>query len=140
MKKTVILLLFIILVGLPVLLTAQVTIAGKVTDKKNPLYGVSISIKDSYDGAVTDSSGKFSFKTFEKGEVTLVASSVGYKPFEQKIKLEGSKINLDIFLKEEITEMKAVVVTAGSFEASDRKRAGVVLNSIDIVTTASANA
>jgi len=36
--------------------------------------------------------------------------------------------------------MNAVVVTAGSFEASDKKRAGVVLNSIDIVTTASANA
>jgi outer membrane receptor for ferrienterochelin and colicin len=126
--------------SLPGLLTAQVTIAGKVTDKKNPLHGVSISIKDSYDGAVTDSSGRFSFKTSEKGEVTLVASSVGYKPFEQRIKLEGSKISLDIILKEEITEMKAVVVTAGSFEASDKKRAGVVLNSIDIVTTASANA
>ena len=140
MKKAVFPLLYSLLAGLPVFVTAQVTISGKVTDKKNPLPGISISIKDSYDGAITDSSGRFSFKTFEKGEVILVASSVGYKPFEQRIKLDGGKLTMDIVLREEITEMKAVVVTAGSFEASDKKRAGVVLNSIDIVTTASANA
>lgn len=120
---------------------AQVIIRGVVKDNKsNPLYGVSISLKDSYDGATTDSTGKFSFKTFEKGEQTLVASFVGYKSFEQKIKPESGTITLDIILKEEITELKAVTITAGTFEASDRKRAGVVLNSIDIVTTASANA
>ena len=81
-----------------------------------------------------------SFKTSEKGEHTLIVSSIGYKPLEQKITIEKTNQHLDFLLKEEITEMNAVVVTAGSFEASDKKRAGVVLNSIDIVTTASANA
>lgn len=119
---------------------AQTTITGKVTDKKNPLHGVSISLKGTYDGATTDSSGRFSFKTSEKGNLVLTASSVGYKPFEQNINVEGANLAIDIILKEEITELKAVVVTAGTFEASDRKRAAVVLNSIDIVTTASANA
>ncbi|MFT4022508.1 MAG: TonB-dependent receptor plug domain-containing protein [Flavihumibacter sp.] len=46
---------------------------------------------------------------------------------------------LDIKLKELASELKAVVVTAGSFEASDTKR-GTVLNSIDVATTAGANA
>ncbi len=118
---------------------AQVTIKGKVTDKKNPVFGVSIAIKDSYDGATTDSSGHFSFKTDEKGEVIIIATAIGYKPFEQKVTITNQPINLDIVLKEEITELKAVVVTAGTFEASDRKRAAAVLTSIDIVTTASAN-
>ena len=42
-------------------------------------------------------------------------------------------------MKEEVTELNAVVITAGTFEASDRKRAAAVLDPIDIVTTASAN-
>lgn len=119
---------------------SQTTVSGKVSDKKAPVVGVSLTLKDTYDGATTDSAGRFSFKTFEKGEYTFLATAVGYKPYEQKIKLEGGNLEIDILLKEEITELKAVVVTAGTFEASDKKRAGVVLNSIDIVTTASANA
>jgi hypothetical protein len=122
----------------PVVVFAQTTISGKVTDKKNPLQGVSISLKNTYDGATTDSLGRFSFKTFEKGEFILSASSVGYKIYEQKIKVEGGKLTIDIALKEDITELKAVVITAGTFEASDKKKT-TVLNPIDIVTTASAN-
>ena len=45
----------------------------------------------------------------------------------------------NIQLKEEISELTAVVISAGSFEASDRKRATAVLDPLDIVTTASAN-
>ena len=122
------------------LLIAQTTISGKVTDKKNPLPLVSIVLKDTYDGATTDSTGKFSFRTTEKGEFILTATSVGYKPFEQKITLDGKgSITIEIVLKEEITELSAVVISAGTFEASDRKRAAAVLDPIDIVTTASAN-
>jgi vitamin B12 transporter len=119
---------------------AQVTIKGIVKDNKSkPVPGVSISLKDSYDGATTDSSGRFSFKTSEKGEQILVASSIGYRPFEQRLKLEGGILTMDILLKEEVTELSAVVITAGTFEASDKKRATAVLDPIDIVTTASAN-
>jgi len=132
-------LFFILFLAITNLLSAQTTITGKVTDKKNPLIGVSITLKDTYDGATSDSSGKFSFKTSEKGEFILTATSVGYRHFEQTIKLEGKGIlTIDIVLKEEVTELSAVVLSAGTFEASDRKRAAAVLNPIDIVTTASA--
>lgn len=118
---------------------AQTIISGIVKDVKNkPVSGASLSIKDSYDGATTDSSGSFLFKTTEKGEQTLVASAIGYKGWEQKINLTETPAKIFITLKEEINEMKAVVITAGSFEASDKKRT-TVLNPIDIVTTASAN-
>jgi vitamin B12 transporter len=120
-------------------INAQVTISGKVADKKKPIAGVNIVLKDTYDGATTDSMGNFSFKTTEKGELTLTASYIGYKPFEQKIKIINEPITLQITLKEEITELNAVIVTAGTFEASDKKRAAAVLDPIDIVTTASAN-
>ena len=83
--------------------------------------------------------GNIHFKTTEKGEQLLVISSIGYKTFEQKIKLEQGTVTIDVSLKEEITELTAVVLSAGTFEASDRKRAAAVLDPIDIVTTASAN-
>ena len=118
---------------------AQVKVSGKITNhRNNPLPGISISIVDSYDGATSDSSGNFSFFTTEKGEQIFKTTSTGYKPFEQKIKIDSTPVILNISLKEEITELKAVVISAGTFEASDQKRA-TALNPIDIVTTASAN-
>jgi vitamin B12 transporter len=136
MRKISLLTAFLFLLNLT---NAQTIVAGIVKDNKTPIGGATIAIKDSYDGSTTDSTGKFSFKTTEKGEQTLVVSAIGYKTFEQKINLNGTAQNLAVVLKEEINEMRAVVITAGAFEASDRKRT-TVLNSIDIVTTASANA
>ena len=66
------------------------TIKGVIKDNKSkPWSGVSIAIKDSYDGGTSDSTGKYSFKTTEKGEQLLVISSIGYKMIEQTVKLEG---------------------------------------------------
>jgi hypothetical protein len=119
---------------------AQTSIKGVVKNPKGKgIYGVSVAIRDSYDGATTDSSGNFSFTTMEKGEQLLTASSVGFKPYEIAVKPEGETISLTINLKEEFTELDAVTISAGTFEASDRKRATAVLDPIDIVTTASAN-
>ncbi|MGN6248317.1 MAG: TonB-dependent receptor [Ginsengibacter sp.] len=116
----------------------QTKISGRITDTKNhPLEGVSITIEDSYDGATSDSTGNFSFVTSEKGTQTITATASGYKPFEEKIQIANSPVNLQVQLKELITELKAVVISAGTFEASDAKR-GTVLNPVDIVTTASA--
>lgn len=124
----------------PTFLLAQTIVSGTVRDTKGkPVAGASIAVKDSYDGATADSAGAFRFSTTEKGEHTLVVSALGYKGAEQKLTLGSSLQPLALVLKEEVNEMKAVVITAGTFEASDKKRT-TVLNSIDIVTTASANA
>ncbi|WP_082886609.1 TonB-dependent receptor [Flavisolibacter tropicus] len=121
-------------------LLAQTTLTGIVKDaKQNAIPGASISLKETYDGATSDSTGRFSFKSTEKGEQVLVVTAIGYKPFEQKLLLQGSNQQVTITLKEDVTELKAVVISAGAFEASDRKKT-TVLNPIDIVTTASANA
>ena len=118
---------------------SQVRVTGKITDTKNkPLAGVSISLKNTYDGATTDSSGTYSFLTTEKGEQAIAISIIGYAAAEEKILLKGTAITFNIALKELVTELKAVVISAGSFEASDKNK-GAVLNAIDIVTTPSAN-
>lgn len=120
---------------------AQSKISGNIKDKKGkPVPSASITLKDTYDGATSDSSGNFSFTSTEKGTFVLVTTAVGYKPGEQSIQLSGTTdIKLNIILKEEVSELKAVVITAGSFEAGDKKRV-TVLNSIDVATTAGADA
>jgi vitamin B12 transporter len=129
--------LVILILGLSV--QAQVKVAGRVTDGKGkPVGGVSIALKDSYDGATSDSLGIFSFVTTEKGKKTFEASIIGFKPFEQEINIENSPITLNITMKELVTELKAVVISAGSFVASDKNK-GAVLSALDIVTTPSAN-
>ena len=46
---------------------SQTIIQGKLKDNKGkPIPGASISIKDSYDGTVADSSGNYKFSTTEK--------------------------------------------------------------------------
>src|ERR1700693_5654918 len=87
---------------------AQVKISGKITDNHNTaLPGISVGIQNSYDGATSDSSGNYSFTTSEKGAQILRASSTGYKSFEQNININGASLNINICLKEEITELKA---------------------------------
>ncbi len=120
--------------------SGQVTVSGKVTDHKGrPVAGASISLKDTYDGATSDSSGLFRFKTTEKGELTLTVTNIGYNSFEQKISLDKEPVALNVVLKEQLNELKAVTITAGSFSAGDSKR-GAVLSSIDVATTAGSNA
>jgi vitamin B12 transporter len=121
-------------------LPAQTLISGTIKDSKgHPLRGASIAIKNSYDGAVSDSTGRFAFKTTERGPDTLVATNIGYNPFEQPVNLNGTSIVLNISIKQQLDELKAVTITAGSFSAGDAKR-GAVLSSLDVATTAGSNA
>lgn len=121
-------------------LTAQVKIQGQIKDNRNrPIQGVSISIKDSYDGATTDSMGHFSFRTTETGQHIITATSIGYNAVEQPIAIGKEEININLSMKEKLDELKAVMVTAGSFAAGDSKRAAV-LSSLDVATTAGSNA
>ncbi len=120
---------------------SQVKISGIVKDNRGkPVPNASVTLKNTYDGTTADSSGNYSFTTTEKGSYQLEATALGYKTIVQPITLDKENINLSFSLKEEMNELTAVVVTAGSFEAGDKKRAATVLSSIDIVTTAGSNA
>lgn len=114
---------------------AQTKISGKITDEnKQPLPGANIYIKNSYDGVSSEANGNFSFTTDEKGDAVLAVSFVGYQTYTQKLILDGKDKYLEIILKEESTELGTVVISAGSFEASDENKA-VILRPLDILTT-----
>lgn len=121
-------------------ISAQTLIRGTVKDARGKaVTAASIGIKGSYDGATADSSGTWAFKTVDTGEQVLEISAIGYATEQRALKLNGTPLNLDIVLKEDPSLLDVVTITAGTFEASDTKRS-TVLNSLDIVTTASANA
>jgi len=131
--------LFLFLFIIDVSAFCQFTISGKVKDTKGkPVAGASVSLKNSYDGATADSTGAFHFKTSEKGEQLIEVTNIGYNSFEQKIILDKNII-IDAVLKEQLNELKAVTITAGSFSAGDKTR-GAVLSSLDVATTAGSNA
>ena len=133
-------LLFLIILVSSATLSAQTLLTGKVTDKKgHVLPGANVLLKGTYDGATTDTLGKFEFRTFEKDTATLLVSYVGYEPWEQPLTLQGKPQTFAIKLEESASELNTVVITAGSFEASDEKRM-TMLKPLDIVTTAGAAA
>ena len=118
----------------------QSGISGKLTDAKGkPLPNASVLIKNTYDGTTTDSLGNFQMNSSDTGNQIIEISISGFNTYEKAVILGKEGLVLYVSLKENVTELKAVVLSAGSFEASDQKRV-TVLNSIDIVTTASANA
>lgn len=120
---------------------SQVVISGTLKDNKGrPLPGATIALKDTYDGTIADSSGAFRFTTIEKGKHLVIATAVGYRSFEQPVEIDARPITLNITLKEELNELKAVTVIAGAFAAGDTKRAATVLNSIDVATVGGGNA
>lgn len=120
---------------------AQTTISGKVKDNSNmPLKGASITLVDSYDGSVTDSLGNYHFSTSEKDSHFLEVSSIGYKTLRKQIFITDTALNVDFLLKEEPNELKAVVITAGTFAVDDKRKAVTVLNSLDVATIGGGNA
>ncbi|MBD2720565.1 TonB-dependent receptor [Hymenobacter armeniacus] len=119
---------------------AATQLSGTVRDADGqPLPGVNVFLKTTFDGASTDSLGRFRFRTDQPaGPLTLVATFVGYEPLEVPVVLgQGAVVLPGLKLKASRAALGDVVVTAGAFEASDEKRAAV-LKPLDIVTTAGA--
>ncbi|HCN49555.1 MAG TPA: TonB-dependent receptor [Chryseobacterium sp.] len=118
---------------------SQVKVSGRVTFKNKGISEVNVTLKDTYDGTTTDAQGNFSFETSEKGERKIVFTHPKYEETEKSVNIENQDITISTDLKEQINEIDAVVVSAGSIEASDKKRATALLSPIDIYTTAGAD-
>lgn len=132
--------LFILLSLLAGALQAQIQISGTVIDKKGePIIGTNVMVVGSYDGASTDINGYFSFETYEEGANELQVSFIGYKNTTSAVEIDGKPIVINLVLEEAINKLNAVVITAGSFNASEDGNREV-LKALDIATTAGATA
>ena len=116
-------------------------ISGKVLDEKGmPIIYANVYLENTFDGVSTNQSGEFSFFTNEVELQKLIVSYIGYETYNEEIFIDinkSSSFNLiEITLKEAITKASEVVITAGSFGASDDEKV-IVLDPVDIVSVAS---
>lgn len=119
-------------------LSAQTIITGSVHDKDGePLTGANVFLAGTYDGVSSDVDGYFTFSTEETGSQLLKVNFIGFEGFEKEVELNDTALHFDVVLKAKFNQMKAVTITAGTFEAGDEKRSAT-LSSLDMVTTAGA--
>jgi iron complex outermembrane recepter protein len=90
--------------------TINSTLSGQVLDEKTkqPVPGVSLFIKGTTHGVITDAEGHFYFQTGQKFPYLLVVSFVGYQ--KQEYVAEGTPVT--IYIKEENKELEEIVVTS----------------------------
>ncbi len=116
------------------------SLSGTVTDTRgNPIPGANVYLVDTFDGTSTDEKGRFRFTTEEQGRQRLEITAIGFATRSMTIDLDQQSAPLKIVLEEKPMELEELQITAGLFEAGDRKKS-VVLNPADIVTTAGATA
>jgi iron complex outermembrane recepter protein len=110
---------------------ALIEISGQVRDqeKGEPLSEVSVQIKGTVAGTVTNSTGNFSLRTRTKLPFVLVFTSVGFQPQEFEVRSVNSK--LKIALATQTVLGSAVVVTASRLPESILK-SPVAIEKLDI--------
>lgn len=115
---------------------SQTIIKGSVKDRTGkPVRAANIAIRNSYDGAISDSAGCFSFEHFIENADTLDVSAIGYMPFVKIIRADAAAIFLSVVLEKDVSELDAVVVrSAGSFLAGGNSK-GIAMSTLDILTT-----
>lgn len=90
------------------------TISGSVrTSDGEPVELVTVNVKGTAKGALTDRNGKYQIRNIQPGLHRLVASFIGLEKQEQTIEVTaGSITSLDFTLKENSAQLQEVIVSA----------------------------
>jgi TonB-linked SusC/RagA family outer membrane protein len=111
MKKLFLLIVLFVFVSGYTLMAQTIVITGTVTSSvqgEGAIPGVSVSVKGTTVGAITDVNGKYSL-TAPQSATTLVFSYIGMK--KQEIEIGGRKV-IDIVMEPDLLGLNEVVVTA----------------------------
>ena len=114
---------------------SQTAISGKIIDvKNNPIPNANVYFEGTYDGTTTNALGEFNFSTSSTGNQTLVVSALTFETVKMQISIIQYQY-LSIVLKQNMTQLNEVLITAGTLEAGAKSRVSV-LKPLDILTTA----
>ncbi len=128
MRLSLFSLLFLLLTGS---LAAQTDLSGKVTFKSDnePAIGVSIKIKGTDKGTVTDFDGNYTLPAVAQNAI-LEFSYIGYLAQEIQV---GNSVTIDVALVENISTLEEVVVTGyGTQKRSNISGSVSSVNATDI--------
>ncbi|MEE4287587.1 MAG: TonB-dependent receptor [Mariniphaga sp.] len=115
----------------------QFVVTGKVTDEQNlGLPGVTILVKGTQTGTITDFDGNYSIEV--PGPVTLVFSYIGF--ITEEIAVEGST-TINVELTEDMIGLEEIVVVGyGELKVKDLTSAITTVNSEELSKTPSGQA
>lgn len=118
-------------------MSQETTVKGKITDDAQvPMPGVTVVVKGTTIGTVTDLDGMYSLEVGDPN-ATLVISFVGMKT--QEIALAG-KTNLDVLLEPETTDLDEVVVVGYGTQKKESVVAAIsTITTDDIVRSPASN-
>ncbi len=110
------------------------SISGTVTDAEtgDPLLGVTIILKNTNKGVVTDFDGNYTINNVEPGDYTIDLSYIGYGRISQTITVGGDDATYDFAMTFSASKLDELVVT-GTGAPVARKKIG---NSIGSISTA----
>lgn len=113
----------------------QVQVSGTVSDNQGPLPGVSVIVKGTSNGTVTDFDGKYSIKAEPNG--TLIFSYIGYKTEEIAI---GGRQTINLSLEENVSALDEVVVVGyGAQKKKELTGAVAQVKSEELLKTSTAD-
>ncbi|RAI89448.1 SusC/RagA family TonB-linked outer membrane protein [Algoriphagus yeomjeoni] len=109
MKKTLLSLLLGLLVSVSAFAQSR-TVTGKLVSAEDPegLIGVSVLVKGTTIGAVSDLDGTYSIEV-PQGSTTLVFSYIGYRAHEEVI---GNRTVIDVTMESDVQNLDEVIIVA----------------------------
>ncbi len=112
-------------------------VSGTVTyNGIRPLAQVTVSLDGTYDGAITNAKGEFSFDTDEKGTFKLVAKAAGFVDVSLPVELSGAApLKLKVVITTKSMLLKDVVVRPRLFDLNDKNKY-TTLSPLEVLTTA----
>lgn len=94
---------------------AQSTITGTVKDQLGePLLGVSVIVKGTNQGSVTDFNGTYTITNVAEGNQVLHVSFVGYKEVSKKVNVTGGTQKFNFTMQESAESLDEIIITGVS--------------------------
>lgn len=121
--------------------TLDINIVGHVLNKESRehLPYITISLKGTTVGTMTDASGHYFLKNLPEGDFVLEASSVGYETSRRQVSLKkGVTLEIDFEIEPSAVALDGVVVSANRSETT-RQLAPTLVNVLNIKTFENTN-
>lgn len=130
MKKNIILLILVFPLALQAQLNGALLVSGKVVGENHEgLAGVSVAVRNTTKGTLTDSAGRFFLVVNQKLPFVLVISSIGFATQEIEVKNSSSQLTVQLNTQTYISD--EVVVTA-SRTSEKLLRSPVAIEKLDL--------
>lgn len=126
------LLSIVFMLFVPVILFAQVSITGVVTDAKTGevMPGANIIITELSAGTATNVDGEYTINNVPAGTYTIAASFLGYKKSETTVQISSSDVVVDFELEPDYFGLEDIVIT-GVGQGTQTTKLGFSVGKVD---------